>query len=70
MDLPNNTVEQLAAALKGLLNAEDADGRRILYQEDADGDHGYCQVCKEVDGHNSGCPVEGAQRVLRLMQEP
>ena len=39
------------AALKGLLTAEDAEGWRILYQEDAGEEHGYCQVCREVAGH-------------------
>ena len=29
---PNDVIEQLVAALKGLLTVEDAKGHRILYQ--------------------------------------
>ena len=50
------------------LTVENAEGRRVLYQEDADGDHGYCQVCEEVDSHKAGCAVGIAERVLRHVQ--
>ena len=65
---PNDVIEQLTGALKGLLTVEDAKGRRILYQEDADGDHGYCHACEEVDGHKDGSAVGNAERVLRLVR--
>ena len=57
---------QLRAALEGLLAVEHA-GRRLLYHEDATGDHGYCHACEEVDGHKDGCAVGIAQRVLRVV---
>ena len=68
MAAANDAIEQLTAALRGLLTVEDAKGRRILYQEDADGDHSYCHVCEEVDGHKDWCAVGSAERALRLVQ--
>jgi hypothetical protein len=53
MVTPHDAIEQLSAALKGLLTADDAEGRRILYQEDTDGERGYCQVWRDVDGHRN-----------------
>ena len=64
---PNDTIEQLKA-LRGLLSVEDDDGRRVLYQEDETGDHCYYHLCREVDGHKSGCAIEVAERTLRLIQ--
>jgi hypothetical protein len=64
----NEVIEELASALKGLLTVADAKGRRILYQEDADGDHSYCHVCEEVDGHKAECAVGSAERVLRILR--
>lgn len=68
MAITNDAIEQLTAALEGLLTVENAEGRRVLYQEDADGDHNYCHVCEEVDSHKDGCAVGIAERVLRLVQ--
>ncbi len=65
---PNDVIEQLVAALKGLLTVEDAKGHRILYQEDADGDHCFCHVCEEVDGHQDRCAVGNAENVLQRVR--
>ena len=67
MSGPNDAIKQLTRALEDLLTIEDATGRRILYEEDADGDHSFCHACEEVDGHRRGCAVGNAERALRLV---
>jgi hypothetical protein len=57
MAAASDTIKQLTAALEGLLTIEDTNG-----------DHSYCQVCEEVDGHTDRCAVGSAERVLRLVR--
>lgn len=64
----HETIKQLTEALHGLLTVEDTTGRRILYQESADGEHSYCEVCAEVDSHKAGCRVGVAEDALRDLQ--
>jgi hypothetical protein len=72
MATPNDAIEQLTAALEGVLRAEDDAGGRVLYEEHRGTSDPYgevlvtlCRACGEVDGHMHECPVGFAERVLR-----
>ncbi len=61
------TIDGLTAVLKALIAVRGADGRRVLYQSDETGDHGYCEICKEVDAHRPTCAVGHAEDALRRL---
>jgi hypothetical protein len=69
MTTRDEAIAKLTCAVKDLIAAEDAQGRRLLYQEDGSGEHGYCRVCEEVDGHTNRCAVGQAEGVLRLFSD-
>jgi hypothetical protein len=84
MTAPDSAIKELAAALEGLLRAEDTAGERLIYSEHREPIRNevvmeMCRVCGEVDGHKSKpgvfstdtteCAVEVAELALRRYQE-
>jgi hypothetical protein len=80
----DHAIKQLAAALEGLLLAENTEGERLIYSEHREPIRNEvviatCRVCGELDGHKgkvsafegepTDCPVDVAERAFRLFQE-